>query len=91
MKCRKITVTFCWGEAGYEEVHPRKLHQISVELSEVRVELSGEPEARCDTAHYLGDQPVHVAVRRVLEPERPAANAVERLVVQREDLVHAVS
>lgn len=49
------------SEADHEEVKARKRNEIDGELSEVRVELSGESETASDTTHGSRNQMVQIA------------------------------
>eukprot|EP00757_Euglenozoa_sp_SAG-D1_P024048 gene24049-biopygen9795 len=48
------------GESDHEEVKSGEGDQIDGELSQVRVELTGESQAAGDTGHHSGDEMVQV-------------------------------
>jgi len=68
-------------EPGDEEMQTRERHHIDGQLSEVGVELPGEPEARGHTAYGRRHQVVEVTVSRRGELQRPEAYVVQRFVV----------
>ena len=74
-------------EAHHEEVETRERHHVNGQLSEVAVELAGEPEGAGGSADCRRHQVIQVAVRRGRELERPEADVVQRLVVEGEALV----
>ena len=45
---------------GKGEVNTRERNQVGLELVQVDVERTSEPERSCDRGDYLGDQPVQV-------------------------------
>merc|ERR1719231_517945 len=72
---------------GEREVDPRVRHQVGLELGEVDVERTIEPERGRDRRDDLGDEPVEVGVGRALDVEVPAADVVDGLVVDHERAV----
>ena len=48
------------GEGGERKVDTRERHQVGLELVQVDVEGTPEPERGCDRGHDLGDQPIQV-------------------------------
>jgi len=50
------------GESDHEEMESGERHQIDSQLSQVRVQLSGESQAASDTTHSDGDQMVQISV-----------------------------
>jgi len=77
-------------EADHEEVETREGDHVDGELSEVRVELTGESETRRHTRHDDRDEVVQVTVCRGGELERSEADVVERLVVDTEGRVRVL-
>merc|ERR1719414_424641 len=73
------------GDQG--EVDPGVGDQVGLELSEIHVEGSVEPQGSRDRGDDLADQPVQVGVARTLNVEIPAADVVDRLVVDHEGAV----
>jgi len=65
-------------------------NHVDRELSEIRVELTGESEAGGDTGHDEGDEVVQVAVGGGRQLERSEADVVESLVVDAEGLVRVL-
>ena len=49
-------------EADHEEVQTGERNQIDGHLSQVRVQLTREPQASCDSGHNDGDKVVEVTV-----------------------------
>ena len=62
-------------------------NQVGLELSQVHVESSVEPQGGRDRGHNLADQPVQVGVRRSLDVQVPPADVVDGLVVHHEGAV----
>lgn len=50
------------GEARHEKVETREGNHVDSKFAEICVELTGEPEASCDTRHCEGHQMVQVSV-----------------------------
>jgi len=79
-----------WRKSDHEEVKTGEGNHVDRELSEIRVELTGESEAGGDTGHDEGDEVVQVAVGGGRQLERSEADVVESLVVDAEGLVRVL-
>merc|ERR1712027_261010 len=75
----------CIGDQG--EVDPGVGHQVGLELSQVHVEGSIEPQGGSDGGHDLADQPVEVGVGWPLNVQVAPADVVDGLVVNHEGTV----
>lgn len=64
------------SESDHEEVETREGNHVHSEFPKVRVELTGEPQARGHTGHDGGDEMVEVAIRRLREFESPHADII---------------
>merc|ERR1719205_215874 len=73
------------GDQG--EVDPRVGNQVGLELVEIHVQGAIEPQGSSDRGDDLADQPVQVGVARPLNVEIPAADVIDRLVVDHEGAV----
>merc|ERR1712062_355576 len=73
------------GDQG--EVDPGVGHQVGLELSQVHVQGSVEPQGGSDGGHNLADQPVEVGVRWPLNVQVAPADVVDGLVVNHEGAV----
>merc|ERR1712200_164189 len=73
------------GDQG--EVDPGVGHQVGLELSEVNVEGTVEPQRGCDRGNNLADQPVQVGVGGPLDVQVATADVVDSLVVHHEGTV----
>merc|ERR1712109_226680 len=69
------------SEAHHEEMETGEGHEVNSELSEIRVELTGESEAAGDTREGSGDEMVKITVGGGGELEGTEADIVEGLVV----------
>ena len=69
------------GVGREREVDARVRHQVGLELGEVDVEGTVEPERRGHRRGDLGDEPVEVGVGRALDVEVATADVVDGLVV----------
>merc|ERR1712167_174248 len=76
-----------WSEASEEEVQTREWDEIDAELTEIRVKLARESEARSHTRHARGAQVVEVAIGGCGELESTEADVVPGLVVEAHALV----
>merc|ERR1719389_878395 len=76
-----------WGEACEEEVETGEWNQVDSELTQVRVELTGEPDAASHTGHACGAKVVQVAIGWGGELEGTEADVVQGLVVHAHTLV----
>mmetsp|Transcript_8202 Transcript_8202/g.9916 ORF Transcript_8202/g.9916 Transcript_8202/m.9916 type:complete len:398 (+) Transcript_8202:217-1410(+) len=75
------------GEAHHEEMETGEGHEVNGELSEVRVELTGEAEAAGDTGESGGHEMVKITVGGGGELEGAEADIVESLVVNAHDII----
>merc|ERR1712122_457052 len=76
------------GSVGDQrEVDPGVGHQVGLELSQVHIESSVEPEAGRDGGHDLTNHPVQVGVGRTVDVQIPPADVVDGLVVNHEGAV----
>merc|ERR1712213_297076 len=75
----------CIGDQG--EVDPGVGHQVGLELSQVYVQGSIEPQGGGDGGHDLADQPVEVGVGWPLNVQVAPADVVDGLVVNHEGAV----
>merc|ERR1711973_357704 len=73
------------GDQG--EVDPGVGHQVGLELSQVHVQGSVEPQGGGDGGHNLADQPVEVGVGWPLNVQVAPADVVDGLVVNHEGAV----
>merc|ERR1711981_1448833 len=76
-----------WGEASEEEVETGEWHKVDSELTEVRVELTGEADAASHTGHAGGAEMVQVTIGGGGELEGTEADVVQGLVVHAHTLV----
>jgi len=72
------------------EVDARERHQVGLELVDVHVERSREPQRRGDGRHHLADDAVQVVVHGPLNVQLAGADVVYRLVVHNERAVGRV-
>merc|ERR1712223_1843109 len=75
----------CVGDQG--EVDPGVGHQVGLELSQVHVQGSVEPQGGSDGGHDLADQPVEVGVGWSLNVQVATADVVDGLVVNHKGTV----
>ena len=75
------------GETGHEEVETGEGDEVDTDLSQVRVELTGETEAAGHAGHGGGDQVVKITVGGGGELEGSEADIVEGLVVNDHALI----
>lgn len=78
------------GEADHEEVQSGERHHVDGELSEIRVELTGESQTGRDTRHDERDEVVEITVGRGRQLQGSEADVVESLVVDTEGLVRVL-
>merc|ERR1712209_116070 len=76
------------GDQG--EVDPWVGHQVGLELSQVHVQGSVEPQGGSDGGHVLADQPVEVGVGWPLNVQVAPADVVDGLVVNHEGAVRVL-
>ena len=62
-------------------MNPGERYQVGLELVQVDVKRSAEPERGCDRGHNLGDQPVQVGEAGLGDPQALLADVVNGLVV----------
>ena len=79
------------SETDHEEMESREGNHVDGQLSEIRVELTGESKTGGDTGHDDRDEVVKIAVGRGGELEGPEANVVEGLVVDTEGSVRVLN
>lgn len=60
------------------------LTHVDSQFPEIRVELTREPQASCDTRHNNGNKMVEIAVRRRRELECPEADIVQSFIINAE-------
>merc|ERR1719466_526763 len=75
------------GVGDEREVDPWIRNQVGLELVQVDIESSVEPERSSDTAHYLRDETVEVCVRGSVNVQIPPTNVVNCLVIYHEGAV----
>jgi len=78
------------SEAHHEEVETWEWDQVDSDLAQIRVELTWEAEAACDTRHDDGDEMVQVAECWCGELEGPETNIVQSFVVNAHRLVRVL-
>lgn len=74
-------------KSNHEEVKSGERNHVNSELSQIRVELTGESETRCHTGHDGGNQVVEIGVRRIGDLEGSLVDIVQSLVIDTEGLV----
>lgn len=79
------------SKADHEEVETGEGHHVDGELTEIRVELTGEAETCGDTRHDDRNKVVEVTVGRGRELESTEADVVESFVVDTEGLVRVLN
>jgi len=75
------------GETGHEEVETGEGDEVDTDLSQVRVELTGETEAAGHAGHGGGDQVVKITVGGGGELEGTEADVVKGFVVNAHNLI----
>ena len=75
------------GETHHEEMESGEGHEVDGELSEIRVELTGESEAASDTGEGGGHEMVKITVGGGGELEGSEADIVKGLVVNAHDII----
>jgi len=76
-----------WGETNHEEVESWEWHEVSGELSKIRVELTWESEAAGNSGHGGGDEMVKITIGWGGEFKGSEADIVEGLVINNLDLI----
>ena len=79
-----------WGVGGQGEVNTGVGHQVGLELSQIHVQGTIEPQGGSDGADDLADQPVQVGVWRPLNVEVATADFVDGLIVDHEGTVRVL-
>ena len=79
-----------WGVGGQGEVDTGVGHQVGLELSQIHVQGTIEPQGGSDGADDLADQPVQVGVGGTLNVEVTAADVVDGLIVDHEGTVRVL-
>jgi len=75
------------GEAHHEEMETGEGHEVNSELSEIRVELTGESEAAGDTGEGSRDEMVKITIGGGGELKGSEADIVKGLVVNAHDII----
>ena len=75
------------GETHHEEMESGEGHEVDGELSEIRVELTGESEATGDTGESSRDEMVKITVGGGGELEGSEADIIEGLVIDAHDII----
>ena len=75
------------SETDHEEMETREGHHVDGQLSQIRVELTGESETGGDTGHDERHEIVQVGVSGTSHFERSEADVVQSFVVDTEGLV----
>jgi hypothetical protein len=75
------------GESDHEEVQSGEGDEVDSQLSEIRVELTGESEAAGDSGHGGGDEMVQISVSWGGELEGSEADVIKSLVVNDHALI----
>ena len=79
-----------WGVGGQREMDSGIWHQVGLELSQINVQGTIEPQGGSDGADNLGHQPVQVCVGGALDVEVATADVVDGLVVDHEGTVRVL-
>ena len=79
-----------WGVGGQGEVDTGIRHQVGLELRQIHVQGTIEPQGGSDGADDLANQPVQVGVGGALDVEVAAADVVDGLVVNHEGTVRVL-
>jgi len=75
------------SETDHEEMKPGERNQVDSELSEIRVELTGEPDGAGGTGHGNRDEMVKITIGGGGELKGPEADIVEGLVINDHALI----
>jgi len=75
------------SESNQEEVETRERNEIDGQLSKIRVELSRESEAACNSTHNGRDQMIQVSICGGCEFEGSETDIVEGFVINAHDFV----
>jgi hypothetical protein len=78
------------SETDHEEVESREGHHVDGQLSEIRVELTGESKTCGDTRHDERDKVVQVSVSGGVELQGSETDVVKSLVIDTESLVRVL-
>jgi hypothetical protein len=75
------------SETDHEEMKPGEGNHVDGQLSEIRVELTGESKTGSDTRHDEGDEVVQITVSGFVELQGSETDIVKGLVIDTEGLV----
>merc|ERR1711994_98347 len=75
------------SESHHEEMETGEGHEVDSELSEIRVELTGESEAAGDTGEGSGNEMVKITIGGGGELEGSEADIIEGLVIDAHDII----
>ena len=78
------------GVGSQGEVDTGVGHQVGLELSQINIQGTIEPQGGSDGADNLGDQPVQVGVSWALNVEVATADVVDGLIVDHEGTVRVL-
>ena len=84
---RRDTCRDDWSVGDQREVNAGIWHQVSLELVQIYVEGTVEPEGGGNAGHDLSNQSVQVGITRALDIQIPAADIIDGLVVDHESAV----
>ncbi len=76
-----------WSESNHEEVETWEWHEVNSELSQVRVELTGESEAAGNTGESGGNEMVKITVGWGGELEGSEADIIKSFVINAHNLI----
>lgn len=69
------------GVCGEGEVNTRERDQVGLELVQIDVEGTAEPERSCDRGHNLGNQPVQIGEAGLADIQAFLANVENSFVI----------
>ena len=78
------------SETDHEEMESREGNHVDGQLSEIRVELTGESKTGGDTGHDEGDEVVQITVGGGVKLQGSETDVVEGLVIDTEGLVRVL-
>lgn len=78
------------SETDHEEVETGERNHVHSQLTQIRVELTGESQTGGDAGHDSGDEVVQVTVGRVRQLQGAHADVVESLVVNAKGLIRVL-
>merc|ERR1711965_37509 len=79
-----------WSVSSQREMNPRVGHQVGLELSEIHIESTIEPERSSDGGHNLSNETIQVGVRWSLDVQVATADVVDGFVVDHESAVRVL-